>query len=96
MKITTEKASVIIAVVTLIVTVVLAVYYTPVTQIFIQSPIITPTPTPITTSTPTPITTSTPIITPTTTPKSNRRNQISSPQLSGALWRRISKLVMKQ
>ncbi|MCE7740173.1 MAG: hypothetical protein GPJ50_12425, partial [Candidatus Heimdallarchaeota archaeon] len=58
MKITTEKAGVIIAVVTLIVTVVLAVYYPPVTQIFIRSPTITPTP--IITPTPTPIITPTP------------------------------------
>jgi len=70
MKITTEKASVIIAVVTLIVTVVLAVNYTPLTQIFIQSPIITPTPTPTPTPiiTPTPTPTPTPIITPTPKP----------------------------
>jgi len=66
MKITTEKASVIIAVVTLIVTVILAVSFPQVTQIIIPitptptSTPVTPTPTPTITQTSTPITTTTP------------------------------------
>ena len=67
MKITTEKASVIIALVTLIVTVVLAVFIPQVTQIILPTTI-TQTSTSTTTPTPTPTPTSTPTSTP--TPKS--------------------------
>jgi len=63
MKITTEKASVIIAVVTLIVTVVLAVFLPQVTQIIIPTTI-----TQTSTATPTPTITQAITITPTATP----------------------------